>query len=83
MKSTSFRGTPSNHDSYARLSSGIIWHDTSMERQSVHAFLPLDCVDANHWRLAGELNCRNNRVELGHIEIAFKLFARRPIFDEQ
>ena len=54
-----------------------------MKRQNVHALLPLYCVNANNRCLAAELNCRNNRIKLGGVEIVFKLLARFPIFDEK
>jgi hypothetical protein len=54
-----------------------------MKAQGVHALHPLDCINTNHRRLAGEIDCCNNHIELGRIEIAFKLLARRPFFDEQ
>jgi hypothetical protein len=47
-----------------------------MKRQSVHALFPLDRIDPHHRRLAGELDCRHDRIELGHIEIAVELFTR-------
>jgi hypothetical protein len=54
-----------------------------MKRQGVHALFSLDGVNPNHRRLAGKLNCRDNRVELGHIETSIELFPRFPFFDEQ
>ena len=57
--------------------------DASIRRQAVHAFPPLHRVDANDGRLAGELDCRNDRIELGGVEIALELLARILIFDEQ
>jgi len=53
------------------------------KRQGVHAFLPLYRVHANDGRLAGEFDCRNDRIKLGGVEIALELLARIPIFDEQ
>jgi hypothetical protein len=57
--------------------------DASMKRQNVHAFPPLYRVDANNGCLAGEFDRRNNRIQLGYVEIALKLLTRFPIFDEQ
>ena len=54
-----------------------------MKPQGVHALYSLDSINTNHRRLSGELDCRNNHIELGRIEIAFKLLTRRPFFDEQ
>jgi len=54
-----------------------------MKRQNINALLPLHCVNTNDGRLARELDCRNNRVQLGYIEISLELFSRLPIFDEQ
>jgi hypothetical protein len=54
-----------------------------MKRQGVNALLPLHCVNTDHRRFAGELDRRDNRIELGHIKIAIELLARLPIFDEQ
>jgi hypothetical protein len=54
-----------------------------MKRKGVDTLFPLNNVDPNHRRLAGELYGRDNRVELGQIEIAIELFARLPILDQQ
>ena len=54
-----------------------------MKRQGVYALLSLDRVNPNHRRLAGKLDGRDDRVQLGHIEISFELLARLPIFDQQ
>lgn len=57
--------------------------DTLMKCQDVHALLPLYRVDANDRRFAGKLDHRDNRIELGCIEIELKLLTRIPVFDEQ
>ena len=54
-----------------------------MKRQSVHALFPLYRVNTNDGRLARELDSRDNGIELGGVEVALKLLARLPIFDEQ
>jgi hypothetical protein len=54
-----------------------------VKRQCIHTLLPRDRVNANHWRLAGEFDRRDNRVELGSIEIVLELIARFPFFNEQ
>jgi hypothetical protein len=54
-----------------------------MERQGIHAFLPLDGINADHRRLAGKFDSCNDRVQLGRVEIALELLARLPIFDQQ
>ena len=46
----------------------------SMKRQDLNALLPFNRVNANHRRLAGELNGCNDRIQLGHIEIALEFF---------
>ena len=56
---------------------------TSMKRQNVHAFRSLYRINANNRRLAGELDCRDDRVKLGDVEIALELLSRIPVFDEQ
>ena len=56
---------------------------TLMKCQDVNALLPLYRVDANDRRFAGKLDRRDNRVELGCIEVALKLFPRFPVFDQQ
>ena len=53
-----------------------------MKRQGIHAFLPLNGVDSNHGRLAGELDCRNNCIELVAIEIVLELLPRLPFLYE-
>jgi hypothetical protein len=66
------------------LSSAFIERPTSeMKCQGAHTFFPLDCINTNHRRLAGELDCCNNRIELGRSEIGFKLLTRLPFFNEQ
>ena len=57
--------------------------DTSMKRQYLDTLLPFDRVDANHRGLAGKIDCCNDRIELGHIEIPLELFARFPLFNDQ
>jgi hypothetical protein len=59
------------------------WGNAPMKRQYVHTFPPLYCIEANNGRLTGELYGRNNGVEFGGVEIALKLLARLPVFDEQ
>jgi hypothetical protein len=54
-----------------------------MKRQGIDALFPLNGVNPNHRRLAGELDRGDDRVELGHVEITIELFARLPILDEQ
>jgi hypothetical protein len=53
-----------------------------MKPQNLHAILTLNGIDADHWRLAGEFNRRDNGIEFLAIEIAFKLLERLPFFDE-
>ena len=54
-----------------------------MKRQDVHALFPLNRIDTNHGRLAREFDRRNDRIEFGHIQIAFELFTGLPFLDEQ
>ena len=54
-----------------------------MQCQRVYALLPLDGVDANYGRLAGEFDRSYNRIELCGIEIALELIARFPFFNQQ
>ncbi len=54
-----------------------------MQRQNIHALLPLHCVNTNDGRLARELDCCNDCVQLGHIEIFLKLLSGLPILNEK
>ena len=54
-----------------------------MERQSVHAFLPLDRVNANYGCFAGEFDRAYNCIELCGIEISLELLTQFPFFNEQ
>ena len=54
-----------------------------MKRQGVDTLLPLDCVNTHHRRFARELDCGDNRIELGHIEISLEMLTRLPFFDQQ
>ena len=47
----------------------------SMKGQGIHPFLPFNCINANHRRLARKFDHRDNNIELGRIEIAFELLA--------
>src|SRR5258706_399591 len=53
------------------------------KRQDVHAFRPLDRIEAHDGGLAAEFDCRNDRIQFGGVEIALELLAGLPILDEQ
>src|SRR5260370_28450678 len=55
----------------------------AVDCQRIHAFLPLDRVNANHGRFAGEFDRSYNSIELRCIEIALELIPRFPFLDEQ
>ena len=54
-----------------------------MKRQGIYALFTLDRINPDHRRLAGKFDGRDDRIQLGHIEIAFELLARLPVFDQQ